>query len=122
MAYCRWSCMDYQCDIYLYLSCHDREDEIDLLSLNIARNKRVFDIELPALPDVNHKDFLKIYNKRHDILDRNSKLIKIDLPYAGLKYMFSPKDCIAKLQELKKIGYKFPDYVIDDLKEEFNVG
>ncbi len=100
MSYCRWSSDDYNCDLYIY------ESVGDFWALHIASSRYIIK------PKVGE------YNDREELY-KDSNFEKIDLPHAGGNFEFgSPGECADFCEELKKLGYCFPDYVIPSLREE----
>ena len=116
MSYCRWSSDGFRCDIYLYNHCDG------YYSLNIAGRKIVGN--LPERPDLdlltkgNAEDFARLHRNFMDAANKAKREI-ITLPYAGETFnIYSPKEVYDKLIELRKLGYNFPDYVLDEVRDE----
>ena len=112
MSYCRWSCDDFQCDIYCYESSAGYE-------IHVAGLKRIFKEPLPDPVDL--KDMDKFFERHRKIMKmcEDSDLVNIGLPCDGRSYCFdTPKEAADKLIELKKMGYNVPNYAIDELNEE----
>lgn len=110
MSYCRWSCMDYGCDLYVYADCNGG------YTVHIADLKIIG--KVPHVPDIGDPDFIAAYRRQSKFMD-TAKRKKINLPYAGKSYYsLSKEDCLAKLKELKTIGFKFPDYVIPNIESD----
>ena len=115
MSYCRWSSNDWQCDIYAY------EDVMGGYTIHVASNRIVGDI-----PKADHiKDirlWIEAHKKQMDWLDKNDKREKIGLPYDGESFSEPTlEDFKNRLLELRNIGYKFPDYVLETIDEEMLV-
>jgi hypothetical protein len=92
MSYCRWSTDNWKCDLYIY------ESVGDFWALHVAANRNVYTED----GNVDHDNH-----------------IPIDLPHAGEMFeLATPGDCADKCEELRKLGYNFPDYVITTLREE----
>lgn len=116
MSYCRWSCLDFQCDIYCWA------DVCGQWAVAVAKNKRVFRTPLPPpLPEGEDHNG-QAYWDRHRAVMRavdNSLMVPIELPGAGERYWLdSPGEAAAKIEELVRIGFRAPQYAIDALWEE----
>ena len=124
MSYCRFSSNDFQCDLYIY------EDVSGGFTTHIAGNRIVY-LESPPEPmppfssyktnEAWAADFVEHNRQVMALLDDESKYRRddIDLPYAGES--FNDPDIptlVERLLELKALGYRFPDSVITDLREE----
>lgn len=111
MSYCRFSCDDFQCDLYVY------EDDCGL-TVHVAKYKRVFSEALPPKLPMNHPGFMDRYlyvQKKVEEAD----LVPLDLPYAGETFWRdTPEATVALLYQLRGIGYRFPDGVIEALEKE----
>lgn len=115
MSYCRWSTDDYQCDLYVY------ESVGGFWSTNVASNRLVYKEPLPpAIPFT--ADRLTEWHERHERVGEmvdEAVRVEIDLPHAGESFAdASAGACADRLQYLKGLGYRFPDAVIVDLREE----
>lgn len=115
MSYCRFSTDDFQCDLYVYSDAHGG------YTIHVAKNRPKYKEELP--PEVEFiKDNIDAWLDRHkkimemvEAADRET----ITLPHAGVSFYCLPKDAaLERLAELKALGYRFPDYVIESITEE----
>lgn len=113
MSYCRWSTDDFGCDLYVYMSGDDR------YTIHVAGNRVVGDIPkitVELFPDTV-KEFLVQHDAQMEWL-KTAERKPIGLEHDGKTFDLSGEGTIAKLRELKRLGYKFPDYVIDDIANE----
>lgn len=112
MSYCRWSTDDFQCDLYVYESCYGG------YSVNVAGRRRVYHDPLPPEIDIT-VDIVGYCNRMNEVMRIPHDLVDIDLPYAGESFdIEDAADVVTFLDELKNIGYRFPDYVTEAIKEE----
>lgn len=120
MSYCRWSTNDFSCDLYVYCSGDD------LYTIHVAGNRvvgKIPKITSDYMDSGDPKDMVRCeeYVAQHkaqlDWLD-NAKREKITLKYAGESFYLPQEATVAKLKELKELGYVFPDYVIKDIEDE----
>lgn len=124
MSYCRWSSNDFQCDLYIY------GDVAGGLTTHVAARRYVFDKPLPAElawpgKDASEKEIRDWAEKEvarqkelHAMLDHD-KMVDIGLPHDGAT--FNDPDgpsAAARVRELKALGYRVPDGVIEALEEE----
>lgn len=114
MSYCRWSSMDYLCDVYCY-------EHVDgYFAVHVAENRPVYKTELP--PQVDYAKDPEGWMKRHhevmNMLDEADRE-PIGLPYDGQDHQFSTSEEAAYfLEELRSVGYNVPDTAITALHEE----
>ena len=141
MSYCRWSSMNWRCDVYVY------EDVSGGWTTHIAGNRRL----LPPIPDIpinrwpsfggkwSCRDRKVIYpsawhavaahamfgfcsfwhNWVHMLSLRMIPLVKIGLQCDGMTFNDStPGDCADQLEYLRRLGYIVPQYAIDALRDE----
>ena len=113
MSYCRWSSDDFQCDLYIY------EDVNGGWTTHIAGNRVTFTEPLP--PQAQPGDHLG-WAQRHSA---GSKLLAtatrapIGLEYDGKTLNSETLDELKDLLlELRRIGYRFPDYVLEIIDDE----
>ncbi|EMY3672616.1 TPA: hypothetical protein SL368_005881 [Pseudomonas aeruginosa] len=115
MSYCRWSSDDFQCDLYVY------EGVDGVFYTHVATNRVIYTEPLP--PPIPFKpEFVQEYSERHkkvmamvDAADREP----IGLQHDG--HDFCDDDsaaCADRLEYLKGVGYRVPQYAIDALREE----
>lgn len=119
MSYCRWSSDNWRCDLYCYES-GDNE-----YTTHVAGRRRVGLETLPPNPlsDLVHEridadEWMRRYKAHHAML-QSLPFEDIDLPHAGETF------CDASLEEfkdrllyLRKVGYHFPDYVLETVDAE----
>lgn len=114
MSYCRWSDMDYQCDVYAY------ETEGGY-QIHVASKKRVFKEPLPEkvhFSDDKIEEWLVRWDVMQGILER-SDLVDIGLPYDGESYCYEDqKEFLARLMVLREAGYRIPDWTFDEVMME----
>jgi hypothetical protein len=140
MSYCRWSSMNWRCDVYTY------EDVSGGWTTHVAGRRRIF----PPVPDLPLMRFR--FGAEWDDTQRASKyptkwhkraagvwfrlwgfwhrwihgvtldlipLRRIGLPHDGGSFNDStPGECADTLERLRAIGYIVPQYAIDSLREE----
>ncbi len=115
MSYCRWSSDDFNCDLYCYADC------MGGYTTHVASNRVVGDV--PKVPwsllnEGKFTEFVEASKKQSDFLEKCEHR-KIGGPYDGQSFNDRTlEDFLARLIELRKVGYHFPDYVIEDVKEE----
>ena len=146
MSYCRWSSMNWRCDVYVY------EDVSGGWTTMVASNRRLFapipDILFWRLPSFggkvsvskSRKCGLKVkypsawhaaaarvvfgfvdfwHNRVHMLSLRMIPLVKIGLPCDGMTFNSeTPGDCADQLEYLRRLGYIVPQYAIDTLRDE----
>lgn len=115
MSYCRWSSDNWKCDLYCY--------EGDKFITHIAGRRRVGHI-----PDDRLSDFLqnKITPEEYTKLHKEQmKAVKacgfedITLPHAGETFEDEDLESFKeRLLYLREVGYRFPDYVLEQIDEE----
>ena len=119
MSYCRWSSDDFQCDIYAY------EHVYGGFVTHVAGNRVVFSEPLP--PEVPfQKEFITEYIARHQkVLEMvgEATRVPIGLPHDGEDFDDPDADaCADRLEYLRSLGYRVPQYAIDALREESDYG
>ena len=114
MSLCRWSSMDWRCDLYCYYDCAGG------ITTHVAGRRLVGDIpEVPSISNksVSTKQWLKLHKKQMNWLE-TAKRVDIDLPYDGESFNDPDLESFkARLTELREIGYNFPDYLFDENEE-----
>lgn len=109
MSYCRWSSDDFGCDLYVY----EAEDGI---AIHVA-SRRVLG-EVPKIDWSSGESLFTTYKVQMEFME-TAERESIGLPYDGESfYGMSHEEAITWLEELKEVGYKFPQDVIEALKEE----
>jgi hypothetical protein len=124
MSYCRWSTVladNYESDLYIY-------DHVDgFISVNIAggrwdgiQNAPRLVLSRFVLSEQGKTDeFVASYMARNKWREEQEaagtlKAVPIDLPYAGESKAFTdPAECVKFLEELKALGYRMPESVLD---------
>lgn len=120
MSYCRWSTNDFSCDLYVYAS-GDNE-----YTIHVAGNKPIGDIPKITSDYMNAGgpgDTVRCEEWRSQHQTQLDWLMacereKITLPYAGESFYLPQEQTVAKLKELKALGYRFPGYVIEDIEDD----
>lgn len=117
MSYCRFSTNDFACQLYVYASTEG-------YSIHVAANKPVGDIPKitsdyldTRTPTSTAEEYVVQHKAQLDWL-KDCKREKITLKYAGESFYLPQEQTVAKLKELKELGYVFPDYVISDIEDE----
>lgn len=114
MSYCRWSTDNFACDLYAYA------EAAGVFTIHVAAQRYVGDI--PKLPDWNENPtvYLAAINKQHAFL-LDAKQERIGLPHDGETFNEETlQDFLDRMIYLRRVGYRFPDYVIDEIKEEID--
>ena len=118
MSYCRWSSMKWSCDVYVYA------DTSGGWTTNVAANRRVGLDTLPVDPSfreietLGSEEWQRRYRAHRDALDA-LPLEPIGLEHDGEFFSDStPDDCADRLHDLRRLGYKVPQYAIDALRQE----
>jgi hypothetical protein len=119
MSYCRWSSMDFQCDVYCY------EHYGNYIVVHVAARRHDLSTnpdggELPepvSIREDGAKAWLARYEIARDFLEK-CELKPIGLKHDGEGFTFGDLDKAADfLEELKEIGYNVPDNAIKQLRE-----
>lgn len=115
MSYCRWSTDDFQCDLYCYADCNGG------YTTHVAGNKVVFNEPLPPqVPfDPEHIEEWLARERKVDSMLKRAKRVPLNLPHDGEMFRdMTIRDFLKRLLMLRDCGYKFPDVVIEVLKQE----
>lgn len=128
MSYCRWSSMNFACDIYAY------ESVGDFWQIHVAGNRTVGIEAIPKLPNWPGRDatpearaewphaYATASKAQSEFLE-TAERVDIDLPFAGTSIQCATlEDFKAKLIELRNIGYLFPDGLIEEIDAEIAEG
>lgn len=114
MSWCRWSSLDWRCDLYVYES--ERGVEVD-----VAVRRRIIDPEsLPAPidPAVDIDAWAQRADEVHEIV-RRADMIPIGLPHDGEYRTFDTLDEAADwIDELDRMGYVVPEGMTDQMRED----
>lgn len=145
MSYCRFSSMNWRCDVYTY------EDVFGGWTTHVAGRRRLFppipDIPIMWLPSFGgqwdretrsmtypgrwHKLAARIvfgftawwHNSVHMRSLELIPLRPIGLPHDGEQFNDpTPCDCADRLESLRALGYVVPQHAIDALREEAREG
>ncbi|MBK1666554.1 hypothetical protein CKO28_00670 [Rhodovibrio sodomensis] len=117
MSYCRFSTDSFRCDLYVYET--ESPDDDPRFTIHVAGNRIPEDA--PRLPELTAKsieDYVAAYRELTDYL-LSCPRTPIDAPYAGETLLIgSLEELRAKLIELRDLGYRFPDAVLDAVDAE----
>jgi hypothetical protein len=113
MSYCRWSTNSFGCDLYCY------DDVAGGHTIHVASSRRV------SVPTVELK--VGADNKPTNLteyMDEISRCVeKIGLPYDGTTLRCATREeFLDTLKELRRVGYRFPDTVIEAVQAEIDSG
>lgn len=113
MSYCRFSCMNFNCDLYVY------ESEGGVC-VDIAETRLVSDAPKPTRPNEYWSDVCA--HKRHraamEEWEKTARREPIAMPFAGTHHnSLSHVEAVELLKSLRGLGYVFPDHVIPALIE-----
>lgn len=118
MAYCRWSSLDYGCDIYLYADVNGG------YTCHVASKKRVAAEPCPPLPThkeleaMSVEEFRAILQAQRDWAEE-ADLIPIGMEYDGKSfYSYDRDEMVEILKKLKRVGYRMPEWLIDEIANE----
>lgn len=109
MSYCRWSSMDFKCDLYVY----DAEDGI---AIHVASNRVVGDV--PSIDWSSHDQMFKTYREQMEFMD-TAEREPINLPYDGESWYGLDKGAACTVIEmLEEEGYIFPEGLCEYIMED----
>lgn len=115
MSYCRWSSDDYQCDVYVY------ESQAGVFTTHVAVRRYVFATPLPAEEPFDGKH-IQAFVKRAALVGRmvdSATQVPIGLAEDGETFEdASAAECAERLEYLRGLGYRVPQYAIDMLRAE----
>jgi hypothetical protein len=119
MSYCRWSDMQYTCDIYAF---HHVQGTYEVW---VAERRHTSDKPKPLVPpypiggtEEQIAYWVDLNNAFSEWMEQ-ATLVPIGLPHDGEMFsLSSPEDAADKMEELKAAGYHVPQYAIDALREE----
>lgn len=115
MSYCRWSSDDFACDVYVYESTGD-----DWVT-HVARNRPVGVV--PPMPPFRAdpawaEEFIQAHQAQHEFL-KTAPRAPLGLPHDGDSFSdATPGACAERLELLRAVGYRVPQYAIDELRQE----
>lgn len=105
MSLCRWSSMDWQCDLYVY------ESEAGFC-VHVAGNR--IDAVVPPIDFSSDEAFAASYLTQAGVID-NAPRVNIGGPHDGQSfYDLDHDELIETLTMLKREGYRFPDDLLDE--------
>ena len=117
MAFVLFSSMDGQSEVYVYESVHGG------YVTHVAKTRVTFKQELPPqVPfDLDYcEEWLARHRKVSDMLSK-ADLNPIGLPHDGEVFVdYTAFEAANRLESLKAIGYRVPEDVIKELREEGN--
>lgn len=119
MSYCRWSSLNFKCDLYCY------QDFSGHYVIHVAGSRLVGTpppVPSPLAVDWQDAKQVQRWQTAQDEYDRwmaDAEHRDIDLPYAGQSfYEDTLEDFRLRLIDLRRIGYRFPAGVLDVIEEE----
>ena len=108
MSYCRWSSMDFKCDLYIYQA-------DDGITIHVASNRVVGDV--PAIDWSSAELLYSTYKAQMEFLD-TAKREPINLRYDGDSYYgLTKENACAIIKLLGDTGYVFPEGLSEDIME-----
>jgi hypothetical protein len=117
MAYCRWSSMNWRCDLYCY------EDVSGGWTTHVAGRRRVGEIPDDRFADfvakkITVEEYMALHRAQMDALEK-TQLVDIDLPHAGETFSDPTLEAFKdRLLYLRGVGYVFPDHVLEEIDAE----
>lgn len=128
MAYCRFGCDNWKSNVYVYAFVDGG------WMIDIAHQRIVNIAEIPLVPD-DPPDYwswpsdrrkawtvdvyFPSYNEQMRWLHEDAVREWIPLPHAGKQFWeHSLEETIARLLELRELGYHVPQHALDELNEE----
>ena len=110
MSYCRFSSMDFKCDLYVY-------EAEDCYCVHVANNRVIGDVP-PLLWGTDPGTLRDSYRAQMKFME-TAKREKIGLPYDGKDFYLSSKEELVEcLMSLKQAGYVFPYEIIEEIMEK----
>lgn len=117
MSYCRWSSMNWTCDLYCYA------DITGGWTTHVAPRRRI-----EPVPEDRQEDFIagkisldectELHRQQMTALER-IPFEPLRLPHAGETFRDSTLvEFRRRLLELRRLGYRFPEEVIDQIDAE----
>ena len=113
MSYCRFSCLDGQCEVYCYESCYGG------FVTHVAMNRVTFSEDLPPpVPFDPVEGWLARHRKVSDMLAK-AKRSPIGLPHDGETFNDNTaEDAADRLEALQAMGYRVPQHAIEALRDK----
>jgi len=118
MALCRWSSMNWSCDLYIYEGCDGQ------WHTHVAGNRILGDVpRLDSPIPVNNaftKEVINTWNEQYinqiKFLDSCERK-PIGLKYDGQSFVdATTEDLLGRLFHLRHVGYNFPNFTEEDLE------
>jgi len=109
MSYCRWSSIDFKCDLYVY-------ESSDGVVINVASNRVVED--LPPIDFSSTAKMVESYNKQMKSMDVVTHKAIGGPCDGGSWYGLTHKRAAEIVEMLGEAGYIFPETLIEDLLED----
>lgn len=117
MSFCRWSSMDFQCDLYCY------ESDQGFVT-HVAKTRVVGDIPklnwnliTPPITEDMISEFVRVQNEQFEFLETAERK-PIGLAFDGLSFTDDKEGFLVRLDMLRKEGYNFPEITEEDLEDE----
>ena len=130
MSYCRWSSNNWKCDLFCYedvsggITTHVAGNrvvgEVPEVSLRLLQYKPVSVTEeiLTRMRHEEFKEWTEANERQQKFLDTCQR-VPIGLPYDNQSFNDPTyEDFLARLMHLRSVGYRFPDYVIEEVEDD----
>jgi hypothetical protein len=128
MSICRFSTdipeNGFRSDLYIYYT----GEVCEYIAICIA-SRRTDRKLLKSIPNINEctpETFEELYQEyRREVTSKEYKdsFYDIEMKYSGKSFLYDDSgECIEFLEELEELGYRFPKYVYNILKEGLNRG
>lgn len=109
MSYCRWSSMDFKCDLYVY-------EADDGIAIHVASNRVVGDV--PSIDWYSAELLHSTYKAQMEFLD-TAEREPINLQYDGESWYCLSKDAACTVIDmLEQEGYVFPEGLCESIMED----
>lgn len=119
MSYCRWSSDNFKCDVYAYES--DMGFMIHLASNKIVGEMPPQDYDLLLKKDKESIDLFVANEKIRSAWMKTCERVAIGLRYDGQSFICgSLHEFYDRMINLREIGYRFPDYVLETILDEID--
>lgn len=120
MSYCRWSSMNWQCDLYCYGS--DRGFETHVAARRVVGNiPKEPDWRLLLEEDVGGENVVRFAAQHNAVMDwlKTAERTPIGLLHDGESFVNDTLEgFLDTLLTLRAAGYRFPDSMLDEVREE----
>jgi hypothetical protein len=114
MSYCRWSTDNFNCDLYVYEA--EEGYVIHIAAVRYAGD--IPKVDWGLLMADKREEFSAQMKAQHDFLDEAER-VPIGLPFDGQALV---ADNLEQLEQflfmLRETGYRFPDGVLEAVREE----